>query len=271
MPELPEVETIRRQLHEAIAGKTVQAVTVLKTGRETPLGKKFAQAVVGKRLAGVERRAKVLVFRFVDDTAILGHLKMTGRFLFVTADYEPNKHDRMLFVLSTGPLHLIWSDVRMFGYLRFAKPEEVTKQLAHYGPEPLESTPGQLADRLKRPSSRAIKATLLDQTVIAGVGNIYADEALFKAGIRPTRQTKSLSAVERLKLAKAIKVILQASVDRNGTSADDYVDTSGSKGDYKRFLKVYGYGGEPCKKCGTSIKKIRVAQRGTHYCPKCQA
>ena len=287
MPELPEVETVRRQLHDRIAGKRIRGISIFKTGREVPHGEKFATAVKGRKVAGVERRAKVLIFRFDDGNAVLGHLKMTGRFVFVDSmsaplnppitggkrkrfAFVPGKHDRMMFVFDSGD-HLVWSDVRMFGYLRYVDAKEAERQLSHYGPEPLEATAAELAEGLKRKSFRSIKATLLDQTVIAGIGNIYADEALFRAGIRPGRRTRSLKDEERLRLAKEIKAVLKASLARKGTSANDYVDTTGEKGTFKNFLKVYGRGGKPCRVCETPITKTVVAQRGTHFCKQCQS
>jgi formamidopyrimidine-DNA glycosylase len=264
MPELPEVETVRRQLHDRIAGKTIREVLVFKTGRET-----LVQAVVGRKLKGVERRAKVLVFRFADG-AILGHLKMTGSFVFVNKTYSPSKHDRMLFVFNADT-RLVWSDVRMFGYLKVVSTDEAREALSTYGPEPLEASAAELAERLKKKSTRSIKATLLDQTVIAGIGNIYADESLFRAGIRPTRATHKLTNDERLKLAKEIKKVLAESLAQKGTSANDYIDTEGEKGGFLEFLRVYGRDGEPCRTCKRPIKKIVAAQRGTHYCANCQS
>lgn len=269
MPELPEVETVRRQLHDRIAGKTIREVVIYKTGRETPVGKRFVQAVVGRRLSGVERRAKVLVFRFKDGGAILGHLKMTGSFVFVNKDYVPTKHDRMLFVFDSKT-RLIWSDVRMFGYLKVVTVDEAREALSTYGPEPLEATPAELAERLNKKSTRSIKATLLDQTVIAGIGNIYADESLHRAGIRPTRKTNKVTSDERLRLAQEIKNVLAESVAQKGTSANDYIDTAGEKGGFLAFLRVYGREKEPCRTCKRPIKKIVAAQRGTHYCTNCQ-
>jgi len=271
MPELPEVETVRRQLHERIAGKTIREVSIFKTGRETPVGSKFVQAIVGRRLKGVERRAKVLVFRFDDGGVMLGHLKMTGKFVFVTGSRRvtPEKHDRIFFVFDSKT-HLVWSDVRKFGYLKIATAGETLAALSHYGPEPLEAKPAELAERLKRKSSRTIKAALLDQTVIAGIGNIYADEALFRAGIRPTRKVNKLTDDERLLLAKHIKKVLAQSLAQKGTSSNDYIDTEGEKGGFQNFLRVYGREGDPCRTCKNSIKKILTAQRGTHYCVSCQ-
>ena len=158
----------------------------------------------------------------------------------------------------------------MFGYLKAVTAAQSIEQLAHYGPEPLEATVDELAERLDRPSSRTIKAALLDQTVIAGIGNIYADESLFQAGIRPTRKVNRVTDNERLRLAKAVKKILALSVAQKGTSANDYVDTSGSKGSFQNLLKVYGRGDEPCVTCKKPLKKTVVAQRGTHYCVNCQ-
>lgn len=242
---------------------------MFKTGRETPIGKEFVQAVVGRRLKGVERRAKVLVFRFADDEVMLGHLKMTGKFLFVEKNYLPTKHDRMLFVFDSKT-HMIWSDVRMFGYLKVVTSNGAREALAHYGPEPLEATSEELAERLRSKSKRLIKAALLDQTVIAGIGNIYADESLFRAGIRPTRRVDKVTQEERLKLVTEVKKVLVESLAQNGTSANDYVDADGKKGGFQNLLKVYGRGGEACVVCGQSIKRIVAAQRGTHYCANCQ-
>ncbi len=269
MPELPEVETVRRQLDSRIAGKTIREVSIFKTGRETPRGEEFVKAILGRRLKGVERRAKVLVFRFADGGAILGHLKMTGSFVFVNKQYIPTKHDRILFVFDSKT-YLIWSDVRMFGYLKVVTADEAQEALKDYGPEPLEATAEELAERLHKKSTRSIKATLLDQTVIAGIGNIYADESLHRAGIRPTRRTNKVTADERLRLATEVKNVLAESVAQKGTSANDYIDTEGEKGGFLAFLRVYGRAGEPCRVCGQSIKKIVAAQRGTHYCVQCQ-
>lgn len=271
MPELPEVETVRRQLHDRIAGKTIREVVIFKSGRETPVGSKFVQALVGRRLSSVDRRAKVLVFRFKDGGAMLGHLKMTGKFIFVPATHRgaPGKHDRILFVFDTKT-NVVWSDVRKFGYLKVASADEARDALAHYGPEPLEASARELAERLDRKSTRSIKAALLDQTVIAGIGNIYADESLFRARIRPMRRVDRLTSDDRLRLAKEIKKVLAESLAQKGTSAVDYLDTTGEKGSFQNFLRVYGRGGQPCRDCDRPIKKIVAAQRGTHYCVNCQ-
>lgn len=269
MPELPEVETIRKQLHSRLKGRVVSDVIIYKTGRETPVGKYFIRQVTGGRLAGVGRRAKVLIFQFDDGRAILGHLKMTGKFLFVDDEYSRGKHDRILFVFTDGT-RMMWSDIRQFGYLKLVSDSELQEQMGKYGPEPLETPVQELANRLLTPKTRKIKAALLDQETIAGVGNIYADEACHRAGIRPTRRLSTLNNEDRIRLAKEIVSVLTESLAQKGTSANDYVDTEGEKGGFLSLLRVYGRENEPCLTCKTKIKKMVLGGRGTHYCPSCQ-
>ncbi len=268
MPELPEVETVRRQLHRGLAGKTMRSVELLKSGREKPVGRYFVKAIVGKTIDRVERRAKLLVFRFQDGTAMTAHLKMTGKFVFVDAEYKPSKHDRMIF--EVDDTRLVWSDVRQFGFVHLVSAGELEDILSKYGPEPLPSTAEQLAERIVLPKTRLIKAALLNQEVIAGVGNIYADEACHRAGIRPMRRLGEMGAEERLNLMKHLKELLDEAVKQRGTSANDYVDTEGKKGGFLSLLRVYGRAGEKCLNCGGVIKKIVLVQRGTHYCEGCQ-
>jgi formamidopyrimidine-DNA glycosylase len=290
MPELPEVETIARQLDRKLRGSTVKSVEMLQTGRETPRGELFVKALVGKKIECIGRRAKLLVWFFTDGTAMLAHLKMTGRFVFVNDGYKPGKHDRAIFVfkpvavhsrshssdavrrstLDVGRIVLVWSDVRKFGFVKVVKPSELKKILSGYGPEPLASSVQELADRLKTPKTRMVKAALLNQEAIAGVGNIYADESLHRAKLRPTRRLGTLSAEDRLRLVKEIKNVLRESLKKGGTSDVDYVDARGKKGTFQDFLRVYGRKGEACRDCGTDIKRMTIGQRGTHYCPKCQ-
>jgi formamidopyrimidine-DNA glycosylase len=283
MPELPEVETIKRQLDSKLRRKIIKAVTLFRSGREAPRGKKFVAALVGKKISSVERRAKLLVWRFTDGSSLIAHLKMTGRFVFVGKDYKPQKHDSALFefvetpamrpgqVIHTPTKFLVWSDVRKFGFMRYIpNSAELAGVMACYGPEPLEACAKELADRLKTPKTRMVKTALLNQAVIAGVGNIYADEALHRAHIRPSRRLGSLTGKERLALAKNIQKVLCESIELGGTSANDYVDARGEKGKFLDLLRVYGRKGEKCRDCGTAIKRIVIGQRSTHYCPKCQ-
>lgn len=240
MPELPEVETIKRQLHDRLKGRVISSVEIWKTGRETPAGKRFEKKVKGERLKGVERRAKLLLFRLDNGTTVIGHLKMTGKFLFVDKDYVRQKHDRILFVFDGGKERVVWSDMRTFGYLKCVAKEGLEGVLSKYGPEPLETPIDLLAERLRTPASRTIKAALLNQECIAGVGNIYADEACHRAGIRPTRRLKTLTEKDRLKVINEVQKILQKSIEMNGTTSNDYKDTNGAQGGFSALLKVYG-------------------------------
>ncbi len=274
MPELPEVETVRRQLAKELDGSRIVAVEIWRTGRETPVGDAFIEQLTGARIKSIKRRAKLLIWEFKDGRALLVHLKMTGRFSFVQASYRAAKHDRVRFVYckdgSSKKEFLVWADMRQFGYLKLVSEDEATKVISEYGIEPLEASLKDLAHALAIKTSRAIKTVLLDQGVIAGIGNIYADEACFRAGIHPTRGAESLRPSERRALANEIQSVLSASLERKGTSAHSYVDTAGERGAFVELLQVYGRTGEPCVQCKTSIQKMVFRGRGTHFCEKCQ-
>lgn len=272
MPELPEVETVRRQLHVRLAHATIVEIVIWRTGRLRPV-EGLDRMLTGRKIISVDRRAKLLIWQLDNGMALTAHLKMTGRFTFVDNNYIRQKHDRVRFVLRDARgkrFDLVWTDVRQFGYLALVSTEELQNIMASYGPEPLETSAAVLAERLHQPSRRTVKATLLNQTVIAGIGNIYADEACHRTGIRPMRRLDTLTSDERLRLAKNIQTVLRASVRQQGTSAQDYVDTQGKKGGFLSLLRVYGRDGIPCKTCKTTIKKTVSGQRGTHYCPSCQ-
>ncbi len=272
MPELPEVETIRRQLHARLEGVCIVDVELLHTGRERPKGSAFVEALKGATIRSIDRRAKLLIWRLADKRAVIAHLKMTGRFLFVSSTYEAQKHDAIRIVCQKGRqrINVIWNDVRKFGFMEVLSSHDLDRKLAEYGPEPLETPAKTLADRLCAPTTRLLKAALLDQACIAGVGNIYADEACFRAGVHPKRRLGALVDRERLALARATQDVLQESIDQQGTSAHTYVDTEGLRGGFVTLLRVYGRQGQPCLDCQQPIQKTRLAQRGTHVCPNCQ-
>lgn len=273
MPELPEVETIRRQLHRRLAGSKIVEVKVWRSGRETPRSIRLSAALVDRTIVSVERRAKLLIWKLDHGQSLVAHLKMTGRFVFVSSSHEPAKHDRIGFSLRRRGqnIRVVWSDVRQFGFIRLVSTSTLKKLLETYGPEPLKISPEKLAERLKSGSVRKLKSALLDQTVIAGIGNIYADEVCHRAGLLPTRRLASLSSRERVGLARVIQSVLRAAVAERGTSADDYVDAQGKPGNFLKFLRVYGRAGKPCRSCHQGIiKKIVLGQRGTHYCTRCQ-
>ena len=273
MPELPEVETVRRQLHEKLAGARFKSIEVIRSGRERPLGNAFTLMLKEKTVLRIERRAKLLMWRLSDETTILAHLKMTGRFIFSSANVTPSKHASLKFIFQNRQgkqVDCFWEDMRKFGYMEVVTNAEADAKASEYGPEPLTTGAEQLAECFRGSKSRRIKSVLLDQARIAGVGNIYADEACHRAGILPSRQLGKLTQRDRVELARAVKSVLQESLDQRGTSAHNYVDTDGARGGFVSFLRVYGRGGKPCLTCKTQIKKTRQEQRGTHFCPTCQ-
>jgi formamidopyrimidine-DNA glycosylase len=273
MPELPEVETVRRQLSKEVVGRRIKAVEVNFGGRLNVEAGEFAAAMVGRTLKAVERRAKLLVLDFTGGWSLLVHLKMTGKFRLVPKGEPPGKHDHVVWRLA-GPHDLMFNDFRKFGYLRLYPTGDVPQRVAAhgFGPEPLDRSFGAalFAECVRRKPKAKIKPMLMDQACLAGVGNIYADEALHAAGIAPGRAAGSLTDGETAKLHEALVTLLRASVRRRGTSADDFVDIYGRMGTNQGHLSVYGRGGEPCVTCGGPIRKIRLAGRGTHYCPRCQ-
>jgi formamidopyrimidine-DNA glycosylase len=277
MPELPEVETVRRQLAPLLEGALLEEVVIWESDKESPKGDRFSNSLRGRQVKAIDRRGKLLLWRLDDGSALLVHLKMTGKLLkraTLPTKEKRHKHDRLAFIIARGTQRsvLIWNDVRRFGYLKHVTdPGEIERIAAEYGREPLTSTPEELAEALPLHSSRSIKAVLLDQSFIAGVGNIYADEACFMARIHPARALRSLSMGERLHLATMVKTVLEQSVAAQGTSAHTYVDVNGEKGSFLGKLQVYGRTGQPCVRCEQPIAKSVLAGRGTHVCLACQS
>lgn len=270
MPELPEVETVVRGLREPLIGRTVSAMwhDWPKTVR-SPAPDDFAARIHGQTFRRIERRAKYILCHLDHDILVV-HLKMTGR-LYVTPDEAIHEADRWVhFRLQLdGGRQLRFSDARKFGFVSLVTSlDEITTAL---GPEPLEDsfTPAILKARLAS-HRKSIKAVLLDQDVLAGVGNIYADEALFRAGIHPWRAANALADDEVARLYTAIRAALENGIEREGASINWYRKPDGTQGDMQHHFYVYDREGEPCLVCGTPIEKIRVAQRGTHFCPQCQ-
>jgi formamidopyrimidine-DNA glycosylase len=274
VPELPEVETVRRRLEPSLIGRRFDRVEIADARLTRPLDPvEVAAELQGERVAAVDRRGKYLIVRFESGRALLVHLRMTGTLLH-DADgtrREDDSHRRAVVNLDDGS-DVIYRDVRRFGTWLLAEPDELEPYLAErLGREPLEAafTTKRLAEALA--GRRApVKAAILDQRRLAGVGNIYADEALWRARIHPTRPAGELGADELHALHRGIRDALRAGIERQGATLRDYRTPDGGSGRMQHEFKVYGREGEPCDRCGRPIEKIRAAGRGTWFCPNCQ-
>lgn len=274
MPELPEVETVRRQLEKEVVGRTIKGAVVRYGGRLNVKPAAFVAAVKGTKIVSAGRRAKLLMIGLSNGNTLVTHLKMTGHYLLVPSGTTPGKHVHLVFSLSGGQ-DLHFEDVRKFGYVRLYRTDEVQRLIDEkegYGPEPLDPsfTAEKFSMCVRGRAKKRIKPLLMEQTCIAGIGNIYADESLWRARVRPQRRVQTLSSEELRRLHAGIRSSLTESLKRQGTSADNFVDLYGSRGKNVPNLAVYGRGGKACKRCGGTIKKITFAGRGTHFCPKCQ-
>ena len=269
MPELPEVETVVRALREPLIGATFLGLhSSWPKQLVTPEEAEFNARIHGCRVKAIDRRAKYLLFTLTEGETLIVHLKMTGHLAVVPAGTPPDKYVHNYFDLTDGR-QLRFRDMRKFGRLYLVKdPHEILK---HLGPEPLEPefTAAVAAERLSG-SRRAIKTLLLDQTRIAGIGNIYADEALFDAGINPERPANTLNDKEIIALHNSIRKVLQLGIDREGASITNYVLPDGTKGDMQNAVAVFRRTGSPCYDCQTPIERIVLGGRSTHFCPHCQ-
>lgn len=292
MPELPEVETIKRGLAKSLTGKTISGVEVRwgKTVSPTSVNN-FKKIVEGRKITGLERRAKMLFIHLDKNISLAVHLKMTGQLIFVplqkggqaksgkiisgghpTNDVQtPGRHTRLIINLKNDGT-LYFNDLRKFGWVRILD-EKLKKYIStEVGPEPLSSafTLDVFLKIFERYPSRTVKQILLDQKLIAGIGNIYADESAHMSHVLPMRKVKTLTEKEITDLHKNIREVLKLSIQKKGTSSKNYVRSNGERGGFVPYLLVYGRKGETCKTCGGKILKIKHAGRGTHYCPDCQ-
>ena len=266
MPELPEVESVVRRLHPELVNQTIEDVTVRwKRTVNRPSVPKFKKQLTGAKIKNVQRRAKFIVIELTKpESYLIGHLRMSGKLNVLSAELPLEKHDRVLFSLKNGKA-LRFNDVRKFG--RFYLVDNSNEVLGKLGPEPLDDLfSAKDFYQMLHKRSGAIKPLLLNQNFIAGLGNIYVDESLWKARIHPLKTAKSVSRKKSDALYRAIRVILQQAIEAMGT---DFGDNVVKEGDYTP--KVYGRAGKKCKRCSTKIKRIVVAQRGSHICSKCQS
>jgi formamidopyrimidine-DNA glycosylase len=271
MPELPEVESVRRALAPALEGRVFERVEITDSRLTRPLEPlEVAAELEGERVTLVDRRGKYLIVRFESGRALLVHLRMTGSFL-LTPEGTADPHRRAVVTLDDGS-DVAYRDVRRFGTWLLLEPDEVEAYVdARVGREPLGDAykAKHLAEKLAGRKA-PVKAAILDQRTVAGVGNIYADEALWRARIHPLTPAAALGPDEVSALYRGIRAALQAGIRRQGSTLRDYRMPDGSEGGAQHEFKVYGRGGEPCDRCGTPIDKIRVAGRGTWFCPSCQ-
>lgn len=287
MPELPEVETVRRGLYELIIGRKVT-----KVAHDNPKSFPNASAdvknfLIGATISDVRRRAKVLMIDLSSDYSLVIHLKMTGQLVFRSKEAVfgaghpsgslvgelPDRSTRVTFEFTDGS-HLYFNDQRKFGWVKLLPTLEIPNIdfMQKVGPEPLEAdfTAEQFAERFQRRAKTSIKAALLDQTVVAGVGNIYADESLWGAKIHPRRLVGSLSQAEFKNLYTELRSVMNLAIEKGGSTDKNYVNAEGKRGSYMDFARVFRREGQSCPRCGTPIIKFKHAGRGTHICPQCQ-
>ncbi len=273
MPELPEVETVRRNLQSLITGATIRDVEL---GGFTgciaePEPEEFVRRLRGQRVAGTDRRGKNLFILLESGDAIAIHLRMTGDLTVVSPEEPRGKHHHLAFSLDDGR-ELRFSDTRKFGRLRLLTPPKFDEFKSTVGPEPLDDQlTAQRFFEMLQGRGRAIKPLIMDQAFLAGVGNIYADEALYAARIHPLKASNSLSRDEAERLLDAIRRAFLDALGRGGTTIRDYRNGLGEHGENQDYLQIYGLNeGDPCLRCGTPISRIVVGQRGTRFCPNCQ-
>jgi len=288
MPEGPEVETIRRGLELGAVGQVIRVVEVYWRKSLLADDAMLKKAVIGATITHAVRRAKVLVLNLSSGYSLLFHLKMTGQLVLIKSDGErfagghptesmqgdlPDKSSRVEFRLESGD-RIFFNDQRKFGWVKVLPTDQVDLEslITKLGPEVLSNrfSVEYLASQLKRRGKSMVKPVILDQAVVGGIGNIYADETLHLAKIHPERRAATLTPAEVKRLWSAAREIIALGIEHGGTSFSHYVNALGGKGDYLEHARVFRRQGQPCPVCGTTIQKIRVGGRGTHFCPVCQ-
>ncbi len=270
MPELPEVETIRRGLGAHLLGRSVSAVVVRDARLRWPVAPDLATSLVGQTVCGVERRAKYLLLRFGTGTLIL-HMGMSGSLILQSGGQPPERHDHLDLEFATD-LRLRLRDPRRFGCVLWTEDDPQTHPLlSGLGAEPFDAVfGGDYLYQRARGRKVAVKLLLMDARVVAGIGNIYANEALFVARIHPGRRASRVGRMRYRRLGEAIQRVLSEAIAQGGTTLRDYRDSAGRPGYFEQRLNVYGREGLPCTACGRPVRKVRQGQRSSYYCPACQ-
>jgi len=261
MPELPEVETVVRTLSPHVAGRTIREVHFLSPHAAGHKPEELARQITGRRIAALRRAGKFIVFE-LDHGVLAVHLRMTGKLLM---NGEPGPFTRAILELDAGTL--LFDDVRQFGRMEWD--ERLPANVGRLGPDPFDLTPREFAMRL-RSRRGAVKPLLLNQAFVGGLGNIYVDEALFRAGVHPLAHACRLSLARAERLHGSVVEVLAEAIDAGGSSISDYVDADGRAGGFQVQHRVYGRAGEECVQCGAVVRRIVVGQRGTHFCARCQ-
>ncbi len=273
MPELPEVETVTRGLREHALGKSFEAVEVRHPAVIVGPPEAFAESLRGRRIESVERKGKVLFVALARDGEspryLVVRLGMTGQLTLQAREAALEPHTHVRIALGGGQMELRFRDVRRFGSLRCLAREELDKFLARLGPDAERATVDEFLAAM-RGRRGALKSWLMNQQALAGLGNIYADEALFEARLHPLAQPGRVSRAKALALHRAMRNVLARAVERQGTSFRDYLDIEGRPGKFRVRLKVYQRAGEPCRRCRTKIRRVVIAGRSSHFCPRCQ-
>lgn len=287
MPELPEVETVKRGLQQLIVGKKISDIKIYNEKSFQADQKNLKTSLIGVKVTNVRRRAKVLIIDLNSGYSLVVHLKMTGQLVFRgDTDWAaghptdsfvaelPDRSTRIEFDLQTSKL--FFNDQRKFGWVKLFPTVEVENIdfLKKVGPEPLTGDlklPAQFIKNIRRRNNTVIKAAILDQTVIAGIGNIYADESLWAAKVHPATRVRDLSDKKLIEILNKAISVMTKSIESGGSTMKNYIRADGTKGNYlEKFANVFRLDGNPCPRCQTTIQKTRVAGRGTHFCPKCQ-
>lgn len=271
MPELPEVETVARGLRGKALGRTIRKVALHRSGLRFPFPIHLEMAVAGQKITGIERRSKYILICLADGGQILLHLGMSGRLFFHEGPYVPAKHDHVQFFLGNDTC-LIFNDARRFGVLDYLAPGQDTHRLLDtIGIEPFDEalTPQWLFERF-RTRHTPLKNLLMDQRIIAGLGNIYVSEALFEAKLWPERDGATVTLAEMKKLVPAIRKVLTAAIEAGGSSLRDYVQVDGEMGYFQDKFKIYGREGQPCHRCKMPVERFTQQGRSTFACRGCQ-
>ncbi|KPL12726.1 hypothetical protein AMJ74_06325 [candidate division WOR_3 bacterium SM1_77] len=273
MPELPEVETIKRELRPRIRGKIIANCIMLREDVIAhPSPKAFCKSIINEKILDVTRKARYLILELTNEKRLVFHLRLSGTMVLAPLDAEPEKFTRL--ALKLDDVQLLFREPRVLGRAYLIKAGEMPSNLKGFynlGCEPISDDFDSvyLRQKIKHRKAR-IKSLLLDQNICAGMGNIYSDEALFRAGIRPLRRAYRITNKEMSQLIKALKEVIHEGIANFGTSVSDYRRTDGRDGNFQNFLCVYGREDQPCRKCGTKIVVKKIGNRSTRYCPKCQ-